>query len=105
MADETVPEMLQEPTPDVPAPEPETPSDTPPTSAATGWRKVQFLAPNDIDLPVEYAGRWWHANSEHVLPAECAAPLLAFPGFSDMGDAPKPVNAQPCTGCGATPAP
>lgn len=67
-----------------------------------GWKKVSYLAPAGIDLPVEYAGRWWHGNSEHVLPIECAEKLLALPGFADLGEAPEPYNAQPCTGCGAT---
>lgn len=73
-----------------------------PVSVGTGWKKVSYLAPGGIDLPVEYAGRWWHGNSEHVLPDECAAKLLELPGFSDLGEAPEPYNAQPCTGCGAT---
>jgi hypothetical protein len=82
-------------TPDVPSPDvtPDVPK--PPCK----WFLVEHRALAGAILPIEAAGKWWHANSQHVLSEAQVALVAKLPGYRVIRDASRPVSPGDC-GCG-----
>ncbi len=91
------------PTPDVPTadvtPDVPTPVEAPPAKP-TRWFLVEYRALAGAELPLEAAGKWWHANSQHILAEPCFAKVAKIAGFRAIKDVPQPENTAGCAECG-----
>lgn len=72
----------------------------PPPAPPMRWFLVEYRALAGAVLPLEAAGKWWHANTQHVLAAPCFDKVKNLPGFEMLHDVQEPVGASPCVECG-----